>query len=398
MAKKIQLSIAEPCPENWDAMTPDSKGKFCGSCQKQVVDFSDMSDRQVAEFFKKPSPGSVCGRFMIDQLDRAMEIPRKRIPWVKYFFQIAIPAFLLSIKASGQTKGKVKVNTIATDTTRKPIYKTMGLVATPVRPIADTVVKPVIQPVKCKLENFGINPTPKDPGCALQVMGGVKVADPMLMDKKSIEGIVINEKGDPVSFATIETNTGMIAMADENGNFSMPRKYPGDKDEWVISSVNYDTKKMIISKNFPGRLIIQLKGNVFLGEVVVTAMGVTKRTTVTMGYTNTVKGETTATILRDTVAKKNTELAVADKIFFIYPNPVVAGSSVNISLKNSAEGYYQLQLLSQAGQVVRQHEIWIDAEARLMDIEIPVVAAGSYIMVLGNKKTGQKFTEKIIIK
>ena len=96
MSKKLQLSIPTPCHEDWDDMTPVQqarpddpfgRGKFCGSCQKQVVDFSNMSDRQVAEFFKKPSTGSVCGRFMTDQLDRSIEIPKKRIPWLKYFFQ-----------------------------------------------------------------------------------------------------------------------------------------------------------------------------------------------------------------------------------------------------------------------------------------------------------------------
>jgi len=83
MRKKLQLSIPTPCHEKWDNMTPVQQGKFCGSCQKSVVDFSNMSDRQVAEFFKKPSAGSVCGRFMQDQLDRSIEIPKKRIPWVK---------------------------------------------------------------------------------------------------------------------------------------------------------------------------------------------------------------------------------------------------------------------------------------------------------------------------
>src|SRR5688572_33325629 len=93
MRKKIQLSIPKPCHENWDAMTPVEKGRFCGSCQKQVVDFSHMTDREIAMFFKKPTTGSVCGRFMEDQLNRDMEIPKKRIPWLKYFFTIGLPAF-----------------------------------------------------------------------------------------------------------------------------------------------------------------------------------------------------------------------------------------------------------------------------------------------------------------
>ena len=101
MSKKIQLTVPTPCHENWDAMTPVEKGKFCGSCQKQVMDFTSMSDREIAQFFKKPSTGSVCGRFMNDQLDREMEIPKKRIPWLKYFFQIALPALFVS-KVSAQ--------------------------------------------------------------------------------------------------------------------------------------------------------------------------------------------------------------------------------------------------------------------------------------------------------
>ena len=72
--KKFELSIPKPCHENWDAMSPEEKGRFCGSCQKTVIDFSEMSDRQVAEFFRRPA-GSVCGRFHQDQLQRTMEIP-----------------------------------------------------------------------------------------------------------------------------------------------------------------------------------------------------------------------------------------------------------------------------------------------------------------------------------
>ena len=108
MAKKIHLNIPEPCHEDWDNMTPTEKGRFCGSCQKQVIDFTNMSDREVAQFFKKPSTGSVCGRFMQDQLERDIVIPRKRIPWVKYFFQVALPAFLATGKLAAQGEVKVK--------------------------------------------------------------------------------------------------------------------------------------------------------------------------------------------------------------------------------------------------------------------------------------------------
>jgi Secretion system C-terminal sorting domain len=105
LMKKVHLSIPKPCNENWDTMTPADKGRFCGSCQKAVIDFTKMSDRQIAEFFKKPPP-SVCGHFYQDQLERGIELPRKRIPWIKYFFQFSLPAFLFSMRTGAQT-GKV---------------------------------------------------------------------------------------------------------------------------------------------------------------------------------------------------------------------------------------------------------------------------------------------------
>lgn len=111
MAKHIQVTVPQPCRENWNDMTPAEKGRFCKACQKQVVDFTRMSDAQLAAFFKKPSTGSVCGRFMNDQLNRDMEIPKKRIPWVRYFFQFAIPAFLAS-KAAAQEPAKLMGDTV----------------------------------------------------------------------------------------------------------------------------------------------------------------------------------------------------------------------------------------------------------------------------------------------
>jgi len=107
--KKIHLSIPKPCHEDWNKMKPEEKGRFCASCQKTVIDFTQMSDRQMAEFFRKPG-SSVCGRFLNGQLKTEIQIPKKRIPWAKYFFQITLPAFLLSLKSCGErTIGKANV-------------------------------------------------------------------------------------------------------------------------------------------------------------------------------------------------------------------------------------------------------------------------------------------------
>lgn len=65
--KHIELKIVAPCHENWDQMNPTEKGRFCASCQKEVVAFHTMTDAQILDFFRQ-SPKNVCGQFRPDQL------------------------------------------------------------------------------------------------------------------------------------------------------------------------------------------------------------------------------------------------------------------------------------------------------------------------------------------
>ena len=313
MSKKIQLSIAEPCHENWDGMSPVEKGKFCGSCQKQVVDFSNMSDRQVAEFFKKPSTGSVCGRFMSDQLERDIEIPRKRIPWVKYFFQIAIPAFLFSIKGSAQkTQGKIKMNTVTTDTTRKAVsneLRVLGMVSKPIN------VKPLM-------------------GDTI-LLGEVVVPS---VSKSEVKGKVVNSD-------------------------SIFPQVPAHRTEIVTPKIANDVCQLkdlsepLLQKTY------QLQGRV--GEVIIVVGGVSAKR---KGIAEKRKEEKRNSFAISMLKKTNTNS------FKIFPNPVSSGSSLNIEWKQTEEGYYAFQLLNQSGQSVHQQEIWIDAEARVLNLNVPSFA------------------------
>jgi hypothetical protein len=83
--------------------------------------------------------------------------------------------------------------------------------------------------------------------------------------------------------------------------------------------------------------------------------------------------------------------------FKVFPNPAVSGGSLNIEVIKAEEGYYEFQLNGLSGQSFQKQDIWIDAEARLLNINIPPVAAGNYFLSLTNKESGKKFTEKIII-
>jgi hypothetical protein len=196
MAKKLQLTIPKPCHENWEQMTPVEQGRFCASCQKQVIDFTNMNDRQLATFFKKP---------------------------------------LLSTSKDGSTPQNIQMITMP-----------------------------------------------------YQIAGEVVVVAGLIKPKKS--------------------------------------------------------------KPKPAVSLLQR-------------------------------------IFKDT----------AVKYFKVFPNPVSSSASLHIECKKMDDGYYSLQLLDQSGKMVYSKELWIDADARLLDIEMPSVSAGSYFLKLTNKKSGKKFTEKIII-
>lgn len=80
-------------------MTPTAKGAYCSSCQKEVVDFTAMSDREIREFFGKPKE-QVCGRFREVQLEQAYTHPATAPVWKKWLIAamvgIGVPGLAFS--------------------------------------------------------------------------------------------------------------------------------------------------------------------------------------------------------------------------------------------------------------------------------------------------------------
>ncbi len=64
----MDISIKKPCHENWNTMTPNEQGAFCGKCVKMVIDFSNKSVEEIKDFFASRQEEKVCGRFEKAQL------------------------------------------------------------------------------------------------------------------------------------------------------------------------------------------------------------------------------------------------------------------------------------------------------------------------------------------
>lgn len=323
-------------------MTSVEQGRFCNSCQKAVVDFTGMSDAQLVSFFKKPSNGSICGRFNNDQLERDISIPGKRLPWLKYFFQFAVPIFLTSLKAQSQGNlvAKERITSIVPTCTN-------GLQAT---------------------------------------VGAVS----LFTDSKLIYGRVLDENCNGVPFASISIGeSGKGAVCDSAGFFKIDLSSAHRRINLVASCVGYSSAEKQINTRRSSYTEFRLSPNsVFNQEVIVTSTGLIKGKTV-------VSGEITS-VRKTSLLQKMKDLLAGDSIY-IFPNPVRAGNDVIIEWKKIEKGELSIDLYNLQGQLIKSSLVKIDHETISINFSIPQITSGSYVLRLIKKGSGKSHSEKIII-
>lgn len=64
------ISIPEPCSENWNEMTPTEKGAFCQKCALEVIDFTNKSGDEIRDILALNIGSRVCGHIQPKQLDQ----------------------------------------------------------------------------------------------------------------------------------------------------------------------------------------------------------------------------------------------------------------------------------------------------------------------------------------
>lgn len=76
----MKLSIHTPCSESFDKFEPTKAGGFCQNCQKEVIDFTSMTDAEVLRYFKEKQ-GKTCGYFAPSQLKSYPSITESHSRW-----------------------------------------------------------------------------------------------------------------------------------------------------------------------------------------------------------------------------------------------------------------------------------------------------------------------------
>lgn len=352
MPKSLQLNIAEPCHENWQNMTPQEQGRFCGSCQKTVVDFTMMSDQEVLNYFLK-TDHNVCGRMAEDQLNKELKITgrKKRFSWA-YVWNIIVATFLIT-KADAQVKEKPgkPVEIINED------RQIMGLVA-------------------YKL--------PKN----VQHTGSPVVMSGMIVDETNHE---------PITGASIRVKgSDGGSMADSTGKFSLKvEKKKGLVLEF--SAIGYETQtRQIDAKTNMHDIQVSLKP-AYDGLKEVEVIGYERRTM--RSYAGGIGIRYTTTRVEEIKRNINDWVpAVLKKDIKVYPNPVVRGNSLQVSLSLKQAGAYKMEVLNAAGQVMQVQPLLMQTKEQVIDLHTQAGwSAGIYWLRISSPGTKNVYQSKLVI-
>lgn len=351
--QKLQLSIPEPCHQDWNDMSPNEQGRFCGSCAKTVIDFSAMTDTQLILYFENLKNENVCGRVYPDQLNRSistMQAPRKKIIW---YWQYLIAFFMMFGKGQ-QAKAQGK---IVLPTTQQP----------------DT--------------------TKETPETVHIIMGGMR-RRPLPPKTKAIAAtlpqyFITDEKQQPIAGASVQLlPQGTWLVSDSNGRINLGLNHT--IKSLRISSIGFE-EKTIALKQIPENNIIQLTAKAqSLENVVVKADVDTRKLGGMMG--GLWISRTIVFSVKDSVEN------IFNPAISIHPNPVAKGGPLNLSLSLKNAGKYLIQVADASGKIVLQQNYKAVDKKITQQIPMPAgLSSGIYFVSVVDEKGKIVGTSKLVV-
>ncbi|WP_397363778.1 energy transducer TonB [Olleya sp. R77988] len=254
MANYYSIKIPEPCHEGWDTMTPKDKGRFCGSCNKTVVDFTKMDNYQIQDYLQDNKGQRICGHIKQTQLDSInLRIPLNLIQqnhnvYKSFFFAVMIVMGTSLFSCSSKNGKPQKIDSIEViDTTKNEVIDVLGMIAPPPnKPDSLQKKKAVCKPPKIH------PPNPEVEGMMIIETTGeiITVPDPIKIDSLKIDE-PIDIMGDIIFEEDLPTEPYPIHFVDQLPKFkNTPQNLSKEEEKKYFQSkfsdfvkANFETSK-----------------------------------------------------------------------------------------------------------------------------------------------------------
>ncbi|RYD74796.1 MAG: T9SS type A sorting domain-containing protein [Sphingobacteriales bacterium] len=353
----IQLSIPTACHEDWDKMTPNQQGRFCGSCAKTVIDFSAMTDAQMIAYFENLKNENVCGRVYPDQLNRTLQEavpmqPRKKMYRLWQYAAALLLFFTKGVqaKAQGEIRGKV-VN----DTTKK------------VRTMPDTPIR----------------------------LGGIRRTDlpenVHVLPAPITQLFITDENNNPLAGASVQLfPQEKLMITDSAGRINLGKNHA--ITEVKISAIGYEEQEIAL-KSIKGNSIALKKNMLVLDNVVVHG-------------DNSIRGKV---IIAGGISVQRTNNIVEpipvvslpqskEPVFSIYPSPVQKGKEISLTIDAKDSKAYKILVSDAHGKMMLQKNIAVGNKARQQKLLMPALwTSGMYFISVLSENGEVLQSEKIIL-
>ncbi len=251
----------------------------------------------------------------------------------------------------------------------------------------------------------------------------VRIVDEENDDTQQLIGYIINgqiiddKTGKPVSFASVRIKGQKAGVAaDEAGSFSIAMPAKKAAMALVISSVGYANKEIDVTENERRSYQIRLSpaaDNLKPVEVVLLSSiscgrgaphPFIKKDELPVSIDSALQGTVGRVIVtQDVTVVEKTKQEVKEwlptlKDVRIYPNPVMPGNTVNISLNLDKAGEYKLELMDASGRVVHIQALQIAQKAQV--VNVPTQSSwshGIYLIRISNATDRNVYQAKLLL-
>ncbi|MRI02359.1 hypothetical protein GH721_17570 [Kriegella sp. EG-1] len=126
MKNNISFTVNNPCSEKFDNFNATKKGGFCESCQKEVIDFTKISDSDLIKLLHS-NTNKICGRFKTSQLKsyetNTLNMKNKKFTTALSIFGLSLLALCISSDLYAQELTSLNSKTEVSNTYPKTIIE-----------------------------------------------------------------------------------------------------------------------------------------------------------------------------------------------------------------------------------------------------------------------------------